>query len=148
MMKKSKFFAFFLAAFVFFGCGTTSVDSSKNGADLSEETEVQIMMFDDWQYKGFGKEYPLWAEAALSDDVDMLKQYFPQISQNEMELDIQKSNGTNSDMCKRRAENNGYTEDEAWLLEETWVRINGEYQSLNEPYTYIKLFLKKNKNYE
>ena len=55
-------------------------------------------MFDDWQYKGFGKEYPLWAEAALSDDVDMLKQYFPQISQNEMELDIQKSNGTNSDM--------------------------------------------------
>ena len=53
--------ALFIECLLITGCAST--DSGKNPQDIQEPE----LLFLDWQYKGFGQEYPLWAEDVLKE---------------------------------------------------------------------------------
>ena len=96
------------------GCASTGGSNSRNAEDLSEVP----LLFADWQYKGFGQEYPLWAEAALKEgESSTVKIQF----------------GQNLDMLIPHEELN---ED---VLAETWVFIDPYYEEYEERYAYIRV---------
>ncbi|MCR4900084.1 MAG: hypothetical protein K5907_04625 [Treponema sp.] len=131
-MKKnfSYFFAVvFSVSMLIFSCAGTS--GAK--ADKKHPQAPVVRAFDDWQYKGFGKEYPEWAELALEGKTEELQKYF---SHEDMELVIVTAEGVDSDMCRHLIAEKSYSEEEAWLVEETWVRKTDD-----NMYVYIKIFL-------
>lgn len=98
------------------GCASTG---GKNH-DKSDNTPSIPLLFADWQYKGFGKEYPLWAENALK--------------QGETET-IQIQFGQNLDMLIPHE----YEEAESNVVKETWVYIDPYYEEYEYRYAYIKI---------
>lgn len=93
-MKKILKLLFASIILIFFeGCASTpsSVDNEiSSPSEIKNKQEVKKLRskedkYDNWQYKGFGKDVPEWVEVLLSDAVDaqskpekMLK-YFPEI---------------------------------------------------------------------
>ncbi|MBO4532080.1 MAG: hypothetical protein J5726_00070 [Treponema sp.] len=131
-----------LAAAVFFVTGCASTKKQ----DSALKTPEDIQRFDDWQYRGFGKEYPEWAQLVLDEKFEELKDYFSYINKDGLDLCVIKVDGTDSDMCRHKINEVSYTEEEAWLIEETWVRLNEQYYGqLENPYVYIRIFLTGNK---
>ena len=131
-----------LAAAVFFVSGCASTKKQ----DSALKTPEDIQRFDDWQYRGFGKEYPEWAQLVLDEKFEELKDYFSYINKDGLNLCVIKVDGTDSDMCRHKINEVSYTEEEAWLIEETWVRLNEQYYGqLENPYVYIRIFLTGNK---
>ena len=93
-----------------------------------------VPLFLDWQYSGFGSEYPQWAEAFL------LGQAL------EPELVGIIADGENVDICKSLADQESSAFDDQNLINESWVVINPSYQAFENPYTnpyvYIKIYKK------
>lgn len=132
----------FTASFhIFTGCAST------NKADSGFDTLNQAApRFDDWQYRGFGKEYPEWAQLVLDEKFEELKDYFSSINKDGLDLCVIKVDGTDSDMCRHKINEVSYSEEEAWMIEETWVRLNEQYYGqMENPYVYIRIFLTGNK---
>jgi len=140
MRRKSSIILVLFSLFLITGCATTENVSSSESPD---EIIPIIPVFDDWQYKGFGKEYPQWMEYALYEDKDNLSKVFPQLLQPDFEINIMIFEGSDSDMCRHKADEVTYDESEAWLVTESWARINYEYEVRDRPYVYIKIFLMK-----
>ena len=127
-----------LVAAVFFVTGCASTQKS----DSALQTAQDVQRFDDWQYRGFGKEYPDWAELVLDEKFEELKEYFSSINKDGLNLNVIKVDGTDSDMCRHKITEVSYSEEEAWMIEETWVRLNEQYYGqLENPYVYIRIFL-------
>ena len=61
----------FFVCLLFFGCAS---NGSLKGKSL-EELETKPSLFADWKYKGFGQEYPLWAEAVINQEYAIKNQY-------------------------------------------------------------------------
>lgn len=106
--------ALFIECLLITGCAST--DSGEKSKDLQEPE----LLFLDWQYKGFGQEYPQWAEDALkegaSQTVDI---HFGQ------DLDM---------LIPHESE-----EPDSNILAQTWVYINPYYEEYEERYAYITL---------
>ena len=51
----------FLVSLFFVSCASTGAGKSAKGDDIFEAPPL----FLDWQYRGFGQEYPQWAEELL-----------------------------------------------------------------------------------
>ena len=119
----------FFVCLLFFGCAS---NGSLKGKSL-EELETKPSLFADWKYKGFGQEYPLWAEAALAHDAEGLVQFFPELTGKENQIKISVVFSDNFDVLL-------YNEALAEaVLAQTWVYINPEYEEYNERYAYIVL---------
>ena len=104
---------FFLSACLFLSaCATTG---SKTGQ--IEDIPQEPLLFADWQYKGFGEEYPQWAEDALK---------------NEAQSEISISFGSDLDMLLHH-------DSDASVVAETWVYIDPYYYEYEERYAYITL---------
>ena len=100
-------------------CASTSVSSEV------EEEELQIPpLFSDWQYRGFGTEYPLWAEQALKEG-------------NSQTIEIRF--GQNLDVLIPHEYENEYEETESNVFKEIWVYIDPYYEEYEERYAYITL---------
>lgn len=126
------------------GCASTVEPKGTVEEEIVEIVEiVRVPYFNDWQYRGFGVEYPEWAEKAYDGDIQSLKEVFPVMQQEEFSILIEKISGSNLDICKRKSEVIVYSENEAFPVAETWVCINNEYECLEEAYVYIKIFLVK-----
>lgn len=127
---------------VIVGCASTAEIPVSIEEEIVEPVEVvKVPYFDDWQYRGFGVEYPEWAEMAYDNDILALKEEFPVMQQEEFDISIEKIYGSNLDICKRKAESVVYSENEAFPVAETWVCVNIDYEKLEESYVYIKVFL-------
>ena len=111
------------------GCASTK--AGKTGQSLEEEQKPPLFL--DWKYKGFGQEYPLWAEAALAHDAEGLVQFFPELTGKENQIKISVVFSDNFDVLLY---NEALAED---VLARTWVYINPEYEEYNERYAYIVL---------
>jgi hypothetical protein len=119
------------------GCASTNKSDS-----ILQEQEFSVVRFDDWQYRGFGKEYPEWVELVLDEKHAELEEYFSDINKDGLELCVVKVEGSDSDMCRHKITELSYSEEEAWMIEETWVRLNSDYYGqLENPYVYIRIFL-------
>ena len=141
--------------FLIVSCGSTKVADShgktettvqnpeeKNGTE--ENLVVEIIpepikppRFDDWEYKGFGKSLPEWVDAAVDMNYSSLNTYFP-----DKNLMIVKGIGSNTDMCESASYIDSPYPEEAEFITALWVRVNSEYEKLEQPYISIRLFNK------
>ena len=105
-----------LIGLLFAGCASTGAGKNTEPEDVFEEPRL----FADWQYKGFGQEYPQWAE-------DLLKQG----ASPTVEIHF----GQNLDMLipheYEEAQENG--------VKQIWVYIDPYYEGYEERYAYITL---------
>ena len=127
-MKKTVVLVFSVLVILgFTACGSTKVQ--KDNQEL--EPPVVERLFADWQYRGFGSEYPEWAEDVLlaggdNDNLVILAQ------------------GESVDFCKVLANEKSAEESPEKLIAETWVMINRAYQGFESEtdYYYIKMYQK------
>lgn len=112
-MKKN-LFLLILCLFV------TSCATNATTPEVVEE-EIEIpQLFSDWQYRGFGSEYPLWAEAALKEG-------------NSATTEIRF--GQNLDVLIPHE----FEEAESTVVKEIWVYIDPYYDEYEERYAYIRI---------
>ena len=125
-----------LLTIVFSGCASKK---QPEDVDIILEAEPVELFFSDWQYSGFGSEYPQWAEAFL------LGQNQNNLSQNQ-DLIVITADGENVDICKFLADEKSSEFSAENLVNETWVIINQNYEGFENPYTnpyvYIKIYKK------
>ena len=92
------FFKTFLPLLFFImlaSCATTSA----GGNHIEKKQNQEKLLFDDWKYKGFGQELPVWLEAAFENDVPGIKKVVPEIAEKEVE--IIRAEGINSDQADK-----------------------------------------------
>jgi len=135
---------FALAIFSIISCASSVKSENQDNLNKTEEDsknkekeEAVIPRFDDWEYKGFGKELPGWIEAAVDSDYQKLKEFFP-----DKELLIIQGFGSNSDMCESDSYQKSPYPEEAEFLAALWVRVNAAYEKLAKPYISIRIFNK------
>ena len=143
--KIKLFFSLFLMLLIV-GCASTGHDNSK----ASESVEQEPALFDDWQYKGFGSEYPYWCEVILLEkDIDELVQLFPELKGHTDLMEVFLSYGDDTDSCAQFLAEEDFAEGEAVTLSKTWVKINPYYEEIYVfPYIAIKLYLKSSEGVE
>ena len=136
-MKQSVFiFLFLFSLFFFYSCASTA-------KKLEKENEPEPpALFDDWQYKGFGTEYPLWCEAVvLEKGNSALEEFFPQIKDSESNVETCVTCGNDLDMTLHLAMELDKDKNESDLLAKSWVKINPIYQEYDYVYTVIRIYL-------
>ena len=110
-----KYFLLLTLCLFITACASTSSDSQ----EVEEEPQIP-QLFSDWQYRGFGQEYPLWAEAALNEgDSETIEIRF----------------GQNIDMLIPHESE----ELESNVVKETWVYIDPYYEEYEERYAFIRM---------
>lgn len=147
MKKIIACFICIIAGLFVISCGSTDVkDPTKTEDEIKTETEnlevvetepVKIQRFDDWEYKGFGKDLPEWIDAAVDLDYAVLSKAFPG-----MNLLVVRGYGSNTDMCESASYENAPYPEEAEFVTALWVRVNSEYEKLSKPYISIRIFNK------
>ena len=111
----------FLVSLFFVSCASTGAGKSAQD-DVSEAPPL----FLDWQYKGFGQEYPQWAEDALKEGESST-------------VTIQF--GQNLDMLipHEYEETEEAEENTENVVKQTWVYIDPYYEDYEERYVYIRV---------
>jgi hypothetical protein len=144
MFKRIFYFVFIFAIFINVSCASkpSSSISEKAGknseitTEESKENEEIILMFDDWKYKGFNNEYPLWAEFAIKNDISNLQKVLNITSEQKINIIIH--SGTNIDQLIHKLGNELSNESE---LIQTWVHINPQINCNYNDYVAIKIIL-------
>ena len=111
----------FLVSLFFVSCASTGAGKSAQG-DVFEAPPL----FLDWQYKGFGQEYPQWAEDALKEGESSTVTI--QFGQNLDMLIPHEYEETEE--AEENAEN---------VVKQTWVYIDPYYEDYEERYVYIRV---------
>ena len=124
-MKKIKFFSLLLFVLIsFFSCASSKV-------------VVKDILFDDWQYKGFGSELPSWFEPAYLKDVGNVKKALPEFTEKDVILG---GNAISADHAEKLiAENknvDGYE-----FIDSCWAKL-AKSENLQTPYVFL-IVLKK-----
>ena len=115
-IRVKKTFLLLLTSLLFAGCASTTAGRGTEPEDIFEEPRL----FADWQYKGFGQEYPQWAEDSLKEgESERVEIHF----------------GQNLDMLIPHEDE----ETETNVIKETWVYIDPYYEEYEERYVYITL---------
>ena len=107
--------ALLFGCFFLSGCASTSGSKTGKGDDF-----VEPPLFADWQYKGFGQEYPQWAEDALKEE-----------SSSTVEIQF----GENLDMLIPHE----YEEAEENAVKQIWGYIDPYYDNYEERYVYVRI---------
>lgn len=144
MFKRIIYFACIFVIFINVSCASkTSTSNSeqieKSSEILTEESKEKeeiILMFDDWKYKGFNNEYPLWAEFAIKNDISNLQKVLNITSEHKINIIIH--SGTNIDQLIHKLGNELSNESE---LIQTWVHINPQINCNYNDYVAIKIIL-------
>lgn len=140
MTGKIKFFLSLFLVLLIVSCASTG----HGGSEASESLDKEPDLFEDWQYKGFGNEYPYWCEVILLEkDIDELVKLFPELEGRTGDMEVLMSYGEDTDSCAQFLAEEDYQEGEAQTLSKTWVKINPVYEETYiYPYIAIKLYLK------
>ena len=111
-----------------------SVPASDGGKKQSQQEEK--ILYDDWKYMGFGKEIPLWVDAALKNDSEKLKQLLPELS--ELNVITRTASGVNIDQAESSLLEAEIAEGFS-VYDTFWVRENNP---LNErPYIAVAIYI-------
>ena len=81
---------------VFISCATTTAAGDNH---IEKKQNPKKLLFEDWKYKGFGRELPVWFEAAYKDDVSEISKIVKELSGHE--LLIVRGEGINSDQADK-----------------------------------------------
>ena len=82
-------------------CATTG-NAAVQDIHKEKKQAQKKLLFEDWKYKGFGQELPVWFEAAYKGDLSGVKKAIPQLS--DLEIVIIRGEGINSDQADRNME--------------------------------------------
>ena len=83
--------------------GLCSCASAPKDTVYKEKKQThEKLLFEDWKYKGFGQELPVWFEAAYKEDVKEIKKNVSELS--DCEIKILTAQGINSDQADRSLE--------------------------------------------
>jgi hypothetical protein len=92
------FFKTFLPL-LFFIMLTSCATTSAGGNHIEKKQNQEKLLFEDWKYKGFGQELPVWLESAFENDVPAIKKVVPEIA--DKEVLIIRAEGVNSDQADK-----------------------------------------------
>ena len=92
------FFKTFLPL-LFFIMLTSCATTSAGGNHIEKKQNQEKLLFEDWKYKGFGQELPVWLEAAFENNVPAIKKVVPEIA--DKEVLIIRAEGVNSDQADK-----------------------------------------------
>ena len=137
MFKKTAFISLWLLSLFFlFSCA--SVDKT-----VEEEVEPELPpLFEDWQYRGFGSEYPAWCEVILlNKDFKELKDFFPEIQDQLGRVYCSTVEANTVDSCSATLTNEEFLNTGDKLLAKTWVKINPFYEEFDSAYFSLILFI-------
>ena len=111
------------------GCASAP-EADSPGVHKEKQQKGKKLLFDDWKYKGFGQELPVWYEAAYKNSPEGIKKILPQLF--DKEIVIIRGEGINSDQAVRNMEMTGSELSSDYMLYDSgWARIDaGEYVAL------------------
>jgi len=143
-MKKIYKILFLCLMFLsFVSCASTAVSQEKTSNKNNKQNEEKLR-FDDWKYKGFGKELPYWAGTAAENE-DMLKKLVPELNSAKTVV-VLRGFGENSDQAEQSAKNllveKLLEDDSLQLFDSTWVRQDINYVSTEMPYISMYILYK------
>ena len=101
-----------------------------SGAINENHHNGKKLLFNDWKYRGFGYDLPVWFDAAYHDNQTKLKSLIPELS--DKEVTILRGEGFNSDQAEQNLKHLLSEADEAFVLyDSSWAMIEeGKYVSL------------------
>jgi len=135
IMKNKVFIISLVTIFVclsFTGCASNG--SIKGNSP--KELESQPALFADWKYKGFGQEYPLWAEAVVKRDLERAAELLglPYLSEEAVVYRTDLYYGENLDLLLKYE-----NPEDQQLIKDTWCYIDPYYEEYEDRYVYITL---------
>ena len=119
---------------LFFIMLTSCATTSAGGNHIEKKQNQEKLLFEDWKYKGFGQELPVWLEAAFENDVPGIKKVVPEIADKEVE--IIRAEGINSDQADRILK---IKEEE---LSSDFILYNSSWALSGETYIALAVFYK------
>lgn len=139
-MKKTLISALFLL--VLMGCASNDVENQgKKNSQTVDEVTVNFSgpAFEDWRYKGFGKEIPLWFFFAYEDDIQGVIDSRDDLSGAALsELEIIAGDALNADHAEQLIKQN--LEPEFGKVVDTfWAKLCDETEELENPYRWVVL---------
>lgn len=102
-MKKTVYIIlslFFVMCFA--SCASNDVVAEPAVSTKNNKQTEKKLRFEDWKYKGFGKELPVWIEPALAQDINTLKKLVPEMA-NASVVKVLAGTGENSDQADQTA---------------------------------------------
>ena len=135
IMKNKVFIISLVTIFVcllFTGCASNG--SIKGNSP--KELQSQPALFADWKYKGFGQEYPLWAEAVVKRDLERAAELLglPYLSEEAVVYRTDLYYGENLDLLLKYE-----NPEDQQLIKDTWCYIDPYYEEYEDRYVYITL---------
>lgn len=141
-LRQNRFFAVFillLNCFFISACASTAAGKSKEQTNALQEEPL----FEDWQYRGFGSEYPAWCEVILlNKDFKELKDFFPEIQNQPGHFYCSRVGAHTVDSCSATLTNEDFLNTGDKILAKTWVKINPYYEQFDIPYYSLILFFR------
>ena len=101
-----------------------------SGAIKENHHDGKKLLFNDWKYRGFGYELPVWFDAAYHNNQTKLKSLIPELS--EKEVTILRGEGFNSDQAEQNLKQLlAEMDSDLILYDSSWAMIEaGKYVSL------------------
>lgn len=121
-------------------CATTS----STAANKEKKQNDQKLLFEDWKYRGFGQQEPVWLEAAYKNDLSLIKKNLPELS--DKEILILTAYGINSDQADRLLKiKEGELPSDFILYDSSWVLLSENERTAHaegETYAALAVFYK------
>ena len=109
----------FLLLIFFTSCATTS------GVHKEKHQNGKKLLFEDWKYRGFGYELPVWFEAAYKDKPQQLQELVPELK--DREIIILRGQGLNSDQAEQNLKLQLSEADEDFVIyDSSWAMLESE----------------------
>ena len=119
------------------GSGTQDVHKEK-------KQNQKKLLFEDWKYKGFGQELPVWLEAAFKSDPAAIKKQVNELA--DREIQIVRAYGINSDQAdKRLRQKSAELDSELLLYDSSWALLSEKVaaeDNMGYPYFAAAVFYK------
>ena len=134
---KNRFYLLFSLLFILLlaSCATTSASTGTITKEKKQGSKK--LLFEDWKYKGFGQELPVWFEAAYKGDVEEVRRKIS-IPEN-YKIEIVTAQGINSDQANKGLWQKLWVKSELFeLYDSSWVLLaKKEASAKNNSYPYF-----------
>lgn len=131
-------------------CATTqeasvAVSEQPSASVKNKKQNTEKLRFDDWKYKGFGQELPVWVTFAVNGDNNNLKKIIAKVD-TVSTVTVLAGCGENADQADQAAKDSIqqlFSQDENYKYYDSfWVRENVEVKKTDKPYKAVYVYYK------
>lgn len=135
-MKKLVLLVIFIAVVLCTGCASKD-ESKKSEVTVEAPVDISGPAFDDWRYKGFGKEIPLWFFYAFEDDIAGVVESRNDLSEADIpSLEIFTGDALNADQAEKLILQFLESHD-CGCVDTFWAKLCDESEFEGNPYRWI-----------